>query len=146
VLVGNVVELTIMQIRKDCFRHVLKLDYQTLSHAGSSDLMARFTYDLTLMAGGLTLLGGKVVREPLKAVGCIAFAFFVNWRLTLLSMLFVPMVAVVFYRIGRKLKVASRKMMESMSRLYKTLEETFDSLKVVIGGSTGRTRSTSPRR
>jgi subfamily B ATP-binding cassette protein MsbA len=138
VLVGNVVELTIMQIRKDCFRHVLKLDYQTLSHAGSSDLMARFTYDLTLMAGGLTLLGGKVVREPLKAVGCIAFAFFVNWRLTLLSMLFVPMVAVVFYRIGRKLKVASRKMMESMSRLYKTLEETFDSLKVVIAFHGGR--------
>ena len=143
VLVGSIVQLTAMSIRKDCLRKVLHLDYQTLSHNGTSDLMSRFTYDMNVLTQGLTLLGGKVIREPLKAMGCIVFAFLVNWRLTLISMLFVPLVGLVFYRIGRKLKVASKKMMESMSKLYKTLEETFDSLKVVIafnGGHKHRAR------
>ncbi len=132
VLIGSVVQLTVMDIRKACFRRTLQLDYQTLSLGGTSDLMSRFTYDMSVLAQGLTLLGGKVVREPLKAVGCLTFAFFVNWRLTLLSMLFVPLVGLAFYRVGKLLKVASKRVMESMSRLYKTLEETFDAAKIVI--------------
>ncbi len=132
VLIGSVVQLTVMDIRKASFRRTLQLDYQTLSINGTSDLMSRFTYDMNVLAQGLTLMGGKVVREPLKALGCLTCAFVVNWRLTLLSMLFVPLVALAFYRIGRLLKVASKRLMESMSRLYKTLEETFDAAKIVI--------------
>ena len=94
--------------------------------------MSRFSYDMTVLVTGLTLLGGKVVREPLKAISCLTFAFFVNWRLTLLSMLFIPLVGFAFYRVGKLLKITSKKLMESMSRLYKTMEETFDSAKIVI--------------
>lgn len=132
VLIGSVVELTAMDIRKQCFRRTLALDYQTLSWSGTADLMSRFTYDIDMLRRGLTLLGGKIVREPLKALCCIVGAFFVSWQLTLLSFVFLPLVGVVFYRIGRKLKQASHRMMESMSRIYKTLEETFEALKVVM--------------
>ncbi|GAB4158587.1 MAG: ABC transporter ATP-binding protein [Planctomycetaceae bacterium] len=132
VLVGSVVELTAMGIRKQCFRKTLALDYQTLHMHGSSDLMSRFTHDLHLLAHGMRLLGGKVIREPLKAACCVFGAFLVCWQLTLLSMLFVPLVGWVFYRIGRKLKQASRRMMESMSRIYKTLDETLSGAKIVI--------------
>lgn len=132
VLVGSVVELSIMGIRKECFRRTLKQDYLTLSRQGTPDLMSRFTYDMNVLASGLTLMGGKVIREPLKAATCIVFAFMVNWQLTLMSLLFVPLAGVVFYRIGKKLKQASHRVMESMSRIYKTLEESFDTLKIVI--------------
>ncbi|MGH7202357.1 MAG: ABC transporter ATP-binding protein, partial [Planctomycetaceae bacterium] len=132
VLIGSAVELTAMGLRKDLFRHTLTLDFQTIGRRGTSDIMSRFTYDMHLLIHGLTLLGGKVVREPIKAACCLTGAFFVSWRLTLLSMLVVPIVAFVFYRIGRKLKQASHRMMESMSRIYKTLEETFESIKIVI--------------
>ncbi|MCH7988677.1 MAG: hypothetical protein IID46_05925, partial [Planctomycetes bacterium] len=74
VLVGSTVELTTMSLRKACFRHILKLDYQTASMSGSSDIMSRFTYDMNLLSTGLTLVGGKIVREPLKALCCIVGA------------------------------------------------------------------------
>lgn len=132
VLIGKVVELTTMDIRKDSFRRTLNLDYQTLSLCGTSTLMSHFTYDMNVLSNGLRILGGKVVREPLKAAACLIVAFFVSWQLTLLSMLFVPLAAYVLYRIGRKLKLATQRMMESMTKIYKTLEETFESMKVVI--------------
>lgn len=131
VLVGSVVELSAMSIRKASFRHILKLDYQTVSMNGSSDMMSRFTYDMTLLSQGLTLMGGKIVREPLKALICMIGAFYVCWQLTLMSLLVVPIVALFFYRIGKKLKHASHRMMESMSKIYKTLEETFEGFKIV---------------
>ena len=139
VLIGNVVELTAMSIRKDCFRKALALDYQTLHLTGTADLMSRFTHDMQVLSYSLRLIGGKIIREPLKAICCITAAMLVCWQLTLLSMLFVPLIGFVFYRIGRALKLASRRMMESMSRIYKTLEETFEALKVVIAFNGART-------
>lgn len=132
VLVGSITELVIMSVRKQLFRKALMLDYQTLARDGTADLMSRFTYDIQMMGNGLSLLAGKLVREPLKAITCIVFAMYVNWRLTLLSMVFVPLMGYIFYRYGRLLKRASQRMMESMSRIYKVLEETFAGLKVVI--------------
>ena len=132
VIVGGVVELTTMAIRKECFRKVLDLDYQSISDEGTAELMSRFTFDMQQLSQGLTLMGGKIIREPLKALACIIFAFMINWRLTLLSFVFAPLIAIVFYKIGKTLKHASQKMMESMSRIYKTLEESFDSSKVII--------------
>lgn len=133
VLTGSIVELSILSIRKDCFRKVLDLDFQTVrSLGGTPGLMSRFTFDLNMLSNGLQLFGGRFLREPLKAFTCVALAFFVNWRLTLLSLVFVPFAGYVFYRFGRSLKKASHRMMESMSRICKSLEETFDSLKIVI--------------
>jgi subfamily B ATP-binding cassette protein MsbA len=132
VLVGSVVQLTVMRVRQECLRRVLALDLQTLRLQGTSELMSRFTYDIEALGSGLALLGGKLVREPLKALACLTLAFWVNWQLTLLSVLCVPLAAVVFHRIGRRLKKASQKSMESVARIYKVLEETFEAVKVVI--------------
>lgn len=138
VLVGRVVQLVTMSVRKACFRHSLHLDYQTLTKQGTSELMALFTHDIDTMANGLTLLGGKIVREPLKALSCILLAFYINWRLTLLSLVFVPLAIFIFHRFGKSLKKASHKSMESMSLIYKVLEETFDGIKVVLAFNGGR--------
>ena len=131
VLVGAVIERTVADLREALFAHTLKLDVQTLGAAQTGDLMSRFTNDLQQLANGLRLMGGKVVREPLKAVACVIGAAFVSWQLTLLGFVLAPLAAVIFTKIGRSLKKASRRSMESMSRLYKTMEETFEGAAVV---------------
>lgn len=131
-VVGRVVQLITMDLRKALFRRTLKLDYQSVSSAGTADLLSRFTYDIETLANGLLLLGGKVVREPLKALACVVLAFCVNWQLTLLSLVFVPIAGAVFHRFGHLLKRASHKSAESMSRIYKLLEESLESIKVII--------------
>jgi ATP-binding cassette, subfamily B, bacterial MsbA len=138
VLVGDVVNRVIVDIRKKCFRHVLSLDYQTVAAAGPSNLMSRITNDVETLAAGLRTVLVRLVREPLKAGGCIAFAFVLNWRLTLLSLLIVPCTALLFARFGRSLKHASKGTLQSMSGIYKGLAETFDSLKIVIAFGAAR--------
>src|SRR5205814_5625715 len=84
------------------------------------------------------LLGGKLVREPLKALTCLILAFWINWQLMLLAVLFVPFAGIVFHRIGKMLKKASQKSMESVARIYKVLEETFEAIKIVIAFDGGQ--------
>lgn len=133
VLIGNVAESAIGELRKDMLRHVLQLDYQSLSDEGPSGLMSRFTYDAEQLSHGISLLGGRAIREPLKCISCMVLAIWFNWRLTLLSLIFIPLLGLFLSRVGWMLKRASRRMMESMSQIYKVLEETFNGLKIVIG-------------
>ncbi len=132
-LVGSVAESAVMGVRKDLLDKTLKLDYQTLSVEGHSGLMARFTYDAEQLSQGISLLGGRMIREPLKCLACMVLALIVNWRLTLLSLIFIPVLGFILARFGKMLKRASGRMMDSMSQIYKVLDETFAGLKVVIG-------------
>src|SRR5580704_13241908 len=119
-LICQLVELSLMGVRKDCLRRVLRMDYQTVSLKGTPKLMSHFTNDMNVRAAGLRLMGGKIIQEPLKAIVCIGAAMVVCWQLTLLSLLTAPVLAIVFARIGSSLKRASHRMMDSMTRLYKT--------------------------
>ena len=55
-----------------------------------------------------------------------------------MSLIVLPVLAVVVRRYGKSLKRASQHMLESMSRLYKVLEETLESFKVVLAYNNAR--------
>ena len=131
--VGSVVQRVMQSLRQQLFRNTLKLDQQTLALETTPQLMSRFTFDLNQVAHGMVLLGGKIVVEPIKAALCIGFAFATNWRLTLLAFICAPIMAWFFGGLGKKLKKATQRQMESMSRLYRVLDETLTSFRVVQG-------------
>lgn len=130
-LVGGVTNLTLYRLRNQFFRNVLRLDMQSFYRAGSHDLTARFTNDGETLAAGLKTLFGKVVAEPLKALGCIVIACIVSWQLTLLFLVLVPLGALVMGRVGRLMKRASKRVLERMSNIFKLLQESFQGLRVV---------------
>ena len=136
-IIGRVVEAILRDIRVDCLKHALALDYASTSGEGVSSLMSRFTFDAAQMATGLQILSGRLVREPLKAVACVSLALYINWRLTLLTLVFVPVLGLVVHQCSRLIKKAMTRMMQSMEQIYKQLDETFSGLKVVTAYNAG---------
>lgn len=130
-LICAAVERIMQTLRERLFRATLKLDHQTLALETTPRQMSRFTYDVQQLAVGLIVVGSKAMIEPLKAVFCIACAFSLNWRLTTLSFICVPIAALLFAQLGGRLKRASRRQMESMSRVYRALIEPLQSFAVV---------------
>ncbi|WP_076351434.1 ABC transporter ATP-binding protein [Paludisphaera borealis] len=131
VLVANVMQLTLFDVRNLFFRRTMNLDLASFSDQGSAELMARFTNDMDSFGQGLNTLLSKLIREPLRAVICISGAFWFNWRLTCLTLVVVPISAYTTYRVGRVMKRAVRRSLESMSSIYKILQETLQGVKVV---------------
>lgn len=128
---GAVAELCVIDLRATAFRQILKRDPQAVEWEGAAKILSGLTYDLQGLAHGLTTLGGRVVREPLKAGTCIAAAFWLNWQLTSLSLLFVPLAGWLFHRIGQRLKRAMHRVLDTMARMYKFLEQSFTNIRVV---------------
>ncbi len=93
--------------------------------------MARFTNDMDSFGQGLDTLMSKLIREPLRVAFCLGGAFCLNWRLTCLTLFLVPISAATTYRVGRVMKRAVRRSLESMSTIYKILQESFQGIKVV---------------
>ncbi|MHB8898715.1 MAG: ABC transporter ATP-binding protein [Thermoguttaceae bacterium] len=131
ILVGRLSQLATFDLRKQFFRRTLRMDLSTFTNEGSADLMSRFTHDMESVGEGVNALFGKLVREPLKGLACLAGAAFVSWRLLILTLIVAPVAAVAIRWLAKTLKRANRRAMEGMAQLYSTLEEVFRGVKVV---------------
>lgn len=131
VLVGRLAALGEFELRKLFYRRTLRLETAAFTDEDTTDLMSRFTYDMESLTGGLHVLFGKMVREPLKAAACLAGAAWVCWPLLVLTLLVLPAAAWAIHWLGKMLKRANRRAMEGMAELYNILEETFRGIQVV---------------
>jgi ABC-type multidrug transport system fused ATPase/permease subunit len=131
VLVASVTERTMMDLRNKFFRHVMRMEMSEFTQQGTSELMARFTNDMKWLSMGVEVVLGKVIREPLKGVVCLGLACWLNWRLTLVALLLVPMALLVMSVIGNYMKRATKKSLETMSSIYQLLQESFQGVRIV---------------
>ena len=131
VLVADVMQLSLFDIRNMFFRRSINLDLASFSDQGSSELMARFTSDMDSFGQGLNTLMSKVMREPMRIVTFLTGALWINWRLTCLTLILIPISGATTYRVGKIMKRAVRRSLESMSTIYKILQESFQGIKIV---------------
>lgn len=131
VLVANVMQLTLFRIRNHFYRRTMALDLSSFGDQGSSELISRFTNDMDSLGQGFNTLFSKVIREPLRITSCLSIALWLNWRLTCLALVLVPVSALTSRRAGQIMKRAVRRSLESMSTIYKILQETFQGITIV---------------
>lgn len=130
-LVGGVTNRTLFDLRNRFFRRVVHQDVRQLTGTGTTELMARFTNDTEQLGLGMKILYGRMIAEPLKAVGCLAAAAAISWQLTLVFVLLVPAALITLAQVSRAMRRAARKVLERMSAIYKILREAFDGARAV---------------
>jgi ABC-type multidrug transport system fused ATPase/permease subunit len=144
VVVGNVARVgaeyltvlintrAVMDLRRDMYRHVLKLPLHRFSQ-NTSDTMTQFVQDINDVTRGLTSLFQKLITEPLKAIGPITLALILDWKLTLLLMLAAPAAVLVFRKLGKKIRKANRRLLMGYGQMLGLLEGTLTGMRVVKG-------------
>ncbi len=130
-LVGSVTNGTIYDLRNRLYRGAIRKDLAQFGETGTHDLTSRLTIDMEVLGSGLKTLFGKVISEPLRAIGCITVACFISWRLTALFLILVPIGIYLMARTGRMMKRASKRHLERMSDVHKILHESFAGIRVV---------------
>ena len=131
VLVNDLTQLTLFDVRNLFYRRTMALDLASFNDQGSAELLARFTNDMDSLHQGLMTILGRVVREPLRIISCLGAALWLNWRLTCLALVLVPVSAFCTHKAGKIMKRAVRRSLESMSTIYKILQESLQGIKVV---------------
>ena len=99
---------TVKDIQQAFFSKMLDLRLGVTKNSEIGDSASRLSGDIGSIGGALTLFIGKVIREPLKMVSCLALAAYVNWRLLILSLLICPLAALLLVKLARIIKQLSQ--------------------------------------
>jgi len=129
--VQKVVNTSQAHLREDAFKHSMKIPVGFFASEGTSSTVSKLLRDTELIGTGIKVLLGKTLREPLKALGLIAVAIWIDRNLTLIFLCGAPLALYAISRLGRKIRRATKKSLVSWARMLCKLREAMGAVKVV---------------
>jgi subfamily B ATP-binding cassette protein MsbA len=126
--VGNKV---VMDLRDAMFRRMLALPLGYFHDNTTGNLISRFTFDAAQVTGAATNVVTVLIKDSVTLLGLLAYLLYIDWKLTLLSLIMVPPIAVVVRYFNVRLRNMSRKTQDAMGDITQVLQETVECNKVV---------------
>ncbi len=126
--VGNKV---VMDLRDEMFRKLLTLPTRFYDDHATGNLISKLTFDVTQVTAAATNVVTITLRDSIIVVGLLGWLFYLNWKLTLLSLLMVPIIALIIRTINSRLRGASRDSQRAMGDVTQVIEESITAHKVV---------------
>lgn len=130
-LVSFMSERLVANLRKQVFAHLQSLALTFFNTRRTGEIMSRVTTDVTVVQTGLTTNVLTLLQELVMLVGSFAIIVVIDWRLTLLIMLLVPLVVLLATGFGRRFRWLSRDVQEELGAVNTILEETLSAMRVV---------------
>lgn len=125
------VNLTATQARARAFRAALRAPLGEVSRLGPSDLVSRIVNDSVQMANGLNVLLSKAVLQVFKGAAALAVALVFDWRVTFAALLVTPILYTIIRKLGKRIRRASGRALESQAGLYAVTGDALSALRVV---------------
>ncbi|HEX8525293.1 MAG TPA: ABC transporter ATP-binding protein [Tepidisphaeraceae bacterium] len=123
--------LAINDIRRHLYDHVLHTPLSFFGTQGTSDVTSRLVGDSQNLQDGFKTVLGQSIQEPIKAFFFFAVAVALSWRLTLVIVVFAPIMAWTIKKFGKKMRRASRAAMQRSSDMLGQIEGTLLGIRVV---------------
>lgn len=121
----------VRNIRMDIFRKI------TLQHIGyfnnerKGDLISRFTNDVNEVESAVMSSLKAVMKEPITIAAYFFVLFTISPKLTLFSLLVLPVTGGALAEIIKRLKKQAVQSQESLGRILNILDETFSGMRVI---------------
>ena len=120
----------LLKIRSDCFDKLLHLPLSFFETQQTGNLMSRVTSDVFVLQM-LVHNFVRFVRDVVEILGLTVYIFLLNWRLSLLSMIIIPLIMIMIQAFGRKMKKLGTRMQEKVGDINTALHEYITGVKVV---------------
>jgi len=133
--VGNKV---VMDLREEMFNKLLTLPTHFYDDHATGNLISILTFNVNMVTNAATNVVTVSVRDSIVIVGLLGWLFYLNWKLTLLSLIMLPIIAVMLKILNSRLRNASRNTQQAMGDITQVIEESVAAHKVVklFGGQT----------
>ena len=121
----------ILDLRAVLFHRLLQLPSSYFENNSSGALLSKIAYDVSGVSAAATSVLTVLVRDSLSVLGLLIWLFYLNWKLTLLTLIVVPAVAIVIKLTSKRLRRMSTESMRAMGDVTHVLEESIECQKVV---------------
>lgn len=121
----------VMDLRNEMFRKLLTLPTRFYDDHATGNLISKLTFDVTQVTSAATVVVTVAVRDSIVLVGLIGWLFYLNWKLTLLTLLMAPVIALIIRTISNRMRINSRDSQQAMGDITQVIEESVSAHKVV---------------
>ena len=121
----------VMDLREEMFEKILVLPLKYFHEHSSGSQLSKFTFDVSLVQYAATQVITVFVKDTLTVVGLLAYLIYLDWQLTLISLIMLPPIALVVRYFNGRLRWASRETQDSVGAVTEVVQETIDCNKVV---------------
>ncbi len=123
ILITRVSQGVVFELQNKLFRRLIGTNPGSMDQEGTGALANRVQNETLAIGGTINSIFGRMIREPLKAITCLAGAAVVNWRLLLISLLVCPLAVFLLAKINRAIKDSTQKTLAGASSLMSHLVE-----------------------
>jgi subfamily B ATP-binding cassette protein MsbA len=124
---------TVANLRQGVFDKTISLDLGFFSNERKGDLMARITTDVQEIENSVGRIFTAFGKEIFTLVFFFLTLFFISSKLTLFTLVIIPISGIVIGTLSKKLKENAQEVQEKLSNVISLLDESFGGIRVVKG-------------
>jgi subfamily B ATP-binding cassette protein MsbA len=122
---------TLLNLRKSVFNSVMDLHLGFFSNERKGDIISKVSSDVQVVQFSVTGTLQVIFKEPLTIIAMLFALFSISTRLTLFSLLVIPISGFVISRIVRKLKAQAISAQETYGTMISYLDEALSGIKII---------------
>lgn len=122
---------TLQRIRDRVFDNVMGLNVGFFSNERKGDIMSKITSDVMVVQFCITNTLQVAFRDPLLIIGYVFGMLQISLRLSVFSIIYLPIVAFIIGSIVKRLRHPARRGQEQMGDMVSILDESLTGIKIV---------------
>ncbi|MBI5744195.1 MAG: ABC transporter ATP-binding protein [Elusimicrobia bacterium] len=130
-LMSWVGQKAVQDIRGDLFAHIHRLSLEFYWRKRSSDVMSRVINDLNNVQNTVQFIPLYGIRDVTTVIACVGVLFYINWRLALVSLVVLPLIAALLGVLGKKMRKASAESNVIVGEISHRFQESLQGITVV---------------
>ena len=116
----------VLDLRNAMFARLLVLPTRYYDDHSSGVLISKIAYDVTGVTSAATSVLTVLVRDTLAAVGLLGWLVYLNWRLTLVTLIIAPGVAIVVKVFSKRMRRMSQEALRAQADVTHVLQESIN--------------------
>ncbi|MFM2247971.1 MAG: hypothetical protein RL071_4046 [Pseudomonadota bacterium] len=124
-------ERVVARLRGDLFAALMRQEVGFFDARRTGELTNRLASDTTVLQNAVTVNVSMLLRYLLGSIGAIGVLFWISWKLTLVMLAVVPVVAAGAGIYGRLLRTLSTQVQDALARSSAVAEEALSGLRTV---------------
>ena len=131
ILVSYVQFSLIVRIRNRLYRHIHTLSMSYFNRKKSGELASVMMNDVNVMQNAFTTTFQKLLVEPLNILFFGAILFIIDWKLSLVALLILPLAGFLYVSVGVSIRRKSKRIQEKIASIMHILTEALYSIRVI---------------
>lgn len=122
---------TLLNLRKKVFNNVMDMHVGFFTNEKKGDIISKVASDVQVVQFSVTNTLQVVFKEPMQLLFYIGVLLMISVKLTLFSLLIIPVSGYIISKIVKRLKAQAKQAQESFSKMIGFLDEALGGIKII---------------